>query len=133
MGIDIESLVPDKTEKCHPEFSGGFDCETRWGTHRGHYWNSRNDCFLYQFEARTTAKRENRSGKRRFFGQKKSPDQFIDRIVSPNILSKREERSISIEKSRRMKPASGLEDVLTHAQGIRERMNGIGIYLECIR
>src|SRR2546430_5256685 len=87
-GVDVEPVVPQEADKCHPEAFRGRDGEARGSADRGEDRDARRDRLLHDLISSAAAHRQHRPLERQPAIEQGAPNDLVDRVMPADVLAK---------------------------------------------
>jgi len=129
--VDIEAGVSEESDESEVELVGELDSETGGGAYSGKNGDAGHNGFLDQFETRATAHEKERLV---HWGAilKVAADEFIERVMTANVLAHGEQAPVEREQRRGVESASESEVVLVSAKLVGELIEDAGIDMDAV-
>ncbi len=128
--VDVEPSLSDETRQRHSESLSHLDGEAGRSPNGCYERQARSQCLLHDFERSSAAHHYDPAIQRKLAVEKRSPDDFVHGVVTPNVFSQRFKRAVGLKKRCCMKPSRPVEYRLALAESIGERYEHLGFYNE---
>src|ERR1035438_9898767 len=128
--VHVEAAVAEESDQRQPTARGFGGREARRGAHGGQHRNTGHGSLLHELKAGAPADQHHRIAQRSAKAKQGLPDQFVYRVVPPDVFAQRLQLTLRVEKRGGVKPAGTLKYVLPLAQLMRKPMNHGGIDFE---
>ena len=111
-GVHVQRVVAEKADEAHAAGIRELDGEARGSRDGSDERDARHESLLHDLEARAPAHHENVSAQRHVAGEKRRTYYFVHGVVAADVLSDKEEVSLSVEESGRVDAAGLVEACL---------------------
>src|SRR5262245_57359516 len=120
MCVDIHGSAAKESNRRHTELVRKLDSQTGRRRNRSDNWDAGDHCLLRNLEAEPSTDHQNHLRQRQRLS-KRSAQNLIHRIMSPNVLAQQNQAALRIEKPDRMDPARAIEVGLSLPELRRKR------------